>query len=315
MRNPHHPQVEHWRQRAFGKDAPLAPTLFEVDGAKGVRAWTGARMAVKLTRILGPALVWRVMRAILATTNAESAALTAGTDTDGLSRGQFFRGMGGAALAVSFLSSTSVFVSEAHAEQRDARASAQAKKMREEAAEIKRAVSIMEKHMRIGDDGTLELDEDALQADIGLGTVEGIGFGTFEDLRKDLEATNDRIRGGKQRAADVFPSEDVEMVEHKTASPDARSCRGRSGRRWYWWGVKLYLSSCDVNKLLLVYAGYLSVTALCERFPFTTVPCKYIRATLTFSAGYIHYVHAQGGSDGLVIQKSYFRYLPEIYSQ
>lgn len=42
VRSLHHPQVEHWRERAFGKDAPWTPTLFEVGGVGEVRAWTGA---------------------------------------------------------------------------------------------------------------------------------------------------------------------------------------------------------------------------------------------------------------------------------
>jgi len=318
VRSLYHPQVEYWREQALGKDAPWAPTLFEIGGAREVRAWTGLRMAVRLARALGPVSTWRVMQALVQVQPSRarsSMTLATNTDANGLSRGQFFRNMGGAALAASVLSSTGVSISEAHAAQRDARAAAQAKKMREEAAKIRRAVSTMEKHMRIEEDGTLRLDEKGLSNDIRTGSAEGIESEVFDDLKKDLEATNTQIRGGKLRAAEVFPSEDVELVEQKISARDARSCRGRSGRKWYWWGVRLYLNSCDVNKLLLVYAGYLSASALCDKFPFTTVPCKFIRAALTFSAGYIHYVHAQGGSDGLVIQKSYFRYLPKIYSQ
>lgn len=318
VRSLHHPQVEHWRRQALGKDAPWAPTLFEVGGVREVRAWTGSRMAVRLALALGLVSTWRVLSVLggVAYSGARtSTAPATGTDTNGFSRKQFFKSMGGAALAASVLSSTSLSISKAHAAQRGHQAAAQAKKMREEAAEIRRAVSVMEKHMRIGKDGTLGLDEKGLTDDFETGAAEGIESKVFDDLRKDMEATNDQIREGKLRAADVFPSEDVGLVEQKVSARDARSCRGRSGRRWYWWGVRLYLNSCDVNKLLLVYAGYLSVSALCDKFPFTTVPCKFIRAALTFSAGYIHYVHVQGGSDGLVIQKNYFRYLPKIYSQ
>ncbi len=318
VRSLHHPQVEYWRQHALGINAPWAATLFEVGGAREVRAWTGPRMVVRLALALGPVPTWRLMRTlgeVGSSSAGASMALATETDVNGVSRVQFFKSMGGAALAVSGLSSTNVFVSEAHAAQRDARVAAQAKEMREEAAKISRAVSMMEKYMRIGKDGTLGSDEKGLTDDIETGAAEGIEPRVFDDLRKDMEATNAQIREGKLRAADVFPSEDVELVEQKVSTRDARSCRGRSGRRWYWWGVKLYLNSCDVNKLLLVYAGYLSVAALCDKFPFTTVPCKFVRAALTFSAGYIHYVHVQGGSDGLVIQKSYFRYLPKIYSQ
>lgn len=292
VRSLHHPQVEHWREMALGKDAPWAPTLFEVGSVGEVRAWTGPRMAVRLACALGPLSTWRVMKTLgqAGPSRARnSTTLAANTEAKGFSRGQFFKNMGGAALAASVLSSTGVSVSEAHAAQRDARVAAQAKKMREEAARIRRAVSVMEKHMRI-EDGILRLDEKGLSNDIRTGAANEIEPEIFDDLRKDMEATNAQIRGRKLGAAEVFPSEDVELVEQEISGRDARSCRGRSGRRWYWWGVRLYLNSCDVNRLLLVYAGYLSVTALCEKFPFTTVPCKYVRAALTFSAGYIHYV-------------------------
>ncbi len=318
VRSLHDPQVEHWRERTLGKDAPWAPTLFEVGGPGEVRAWTGPRMAVRLARALGPVSAWRVLCVLGEVAHSgvwTSTVPATRTGAGGFSRRQFSKSMGGAALAASVLSSTSLSISKAHAAQRGHRAAVQARKMREEAAEIRRAVSVMERHIRIGRDGTLGLNEEGLANDIGTGAAEGIAPRVFDDLREDMEATNDQIRGGKLRASDVFPSEDVELVEQKVSTLDARSCRGRSGRRWHWWGVRLYLDSCDVNKLLLVYAGYLSVGALCDKFPFTTVPCKFVRAALTFSAGYIHYVHAQGRSDGLVIQKSYFRHLPKIYSQ
>ncbi len=97
-------------------------------------------------------------------------ALATETDVNGVSRVQFFKSMGGAALAVSGLSSTNVFVSEAHAAQRDARVAAQAKEMREEAAKISRAVSVVEEHMRIGKDGTLGLDPDQAYRHVGYGS-------------------------------------------------------------------------------------------------------------------------------------------------
>ncbi len=46
------PQVEHWRKRVLGENAPWAPTLIEVKGAR-VKAWTGVRMGVVLSRRLG----------------------------------------------------------------------------------------------------------------------------------------------------------------------------------------------------------------------------------------------------------------------
>jgi predicted DCC family thiol-disulfide oxidoreductase YuxK len=115
VRSLHHPQVEHWRGQALGENAPWAPTLFEVGGAKGVRVWTGPRMAVKLTRVLGPISTWRLMQALgeVGVPKAVGAGTPSyGAGTVGLSRGQFLRGMGGAALAFGVLSGTS---SPAHA--------------------------------------------------------------------------------------------------------------------------------------------------------------------------------------------------------
>jgi hypothetical protein len=106
VRSLHHPQVEHWRERAFGKDAPWAPTLFEIGGAREVRAWTGARMAVRLARVLGPVSTWRVMQAlgeVGATRLAADGSPAAKMGAAGMSRGQFLKGVGGAALAFGTL--------------------------------------------------------------------------------------------------------------------------------------------------------------------------------------------------------------------
>ena len=315
VRSLHHPQVERWREQALGKDTPWAPTLFEVGGSRGVRAWTGPRMAVRLARILGPVSASKVVFVLgrVGRPRATGARIIpVEIEPGGISRGQFFKGMGGAALVATALPSAGVFATSAQAAESGARVAAEAKKMREESEKIGRAVSLMEKHMRIGANGDLLLDEKELTKDISSGLAKGIESEIFDGLRKDLKVTNAQIHKGQLDAKVVFPSEEVKFVGGKVST---RSCRGRSGRRWFWWGFKLYLNSCDVNKLLLVYAGYLSIAALCDKFPFTAVPCKYIRAVLTLSAGYIHYVHSQGGSDGLVIEKNWWRYLPRIYVQ
>ena len=41
-------QVQEWREKALGQDAPWAPTLFEVNGSE-VRAWTGWWMGAQLS--------------------------------------------------------------------------------------------------------------------------------------------------------------------------------------------------------------------------------------------------------------------------
>lgn len=47
-----HPDVVAWRERAFGPDAPFAPTLLEV-GEGTVRGWHGRSMAARMVRSLG----------------------------------------------------------------------------------------------------------------------------------------------------------------------------------------------------------------------------------------------------------------------
>src|SRR5215210_2717168 len=63
LRSLRSPQVQEWRRRAMGEDAPWAPTLIELRGTEEeVRAWTGPAMAVHLSRSLGPVASWRVMQ-------------------------------------------------------------------------------------------------------------------------------------------------------------------------------------------------------------------------------------------------------------
>jgi hypothetical protein len=101
------PLMEHWRKEVFGEAAPWAPTLVDVDGVREVRAWTGARMAIHLGRALGPLATWRVMQVLgeansdLRLTDSVSARAVSG-----LTRGQFLKAVGGAAVALSILGGT-----------------------------------------------------------------------------------------------------------------------------------------------------------------------------------------------------------------
>ncbi len=106
IRSLYDPQMEHWREQALGKDAGWAPTLVELNGGP-VRAWTGVRMGARLSRVLGPVATWRVMQELgEANTDLELADSAAVRAVSGLSRGQFLKGVGGAAVALSILSGT-----------------------------------------------------------------------------------------------------------------------------------------------------------------------------------------------------------------
>jgi hypothetical protein len=96
VQNLRDPQLMEWRKQALGEDAPWAPTLFEVDGSK-VRAWTGVKLGLVLSRRLGPKDTWRVMQVlggIKAPKETDTAPVT-GVFADGMSRGQFLKGVGG----------------------------------------------------------------------------------------------------------------------------------------------------------------------------------------------------------------------------
>lgn len=55
------PEVQAWRTAALGSDAPWLPTLLRVRG-ETVKTWSGARLAPRLARLLGPARSWSVLK-------------------------------------------------------------------------------------------------------------------------------------------------------------------------------------------------------------------------------------------------------------
>lgn len=129
VRNLNDPEVQKWRKDALGENAKWAPTLFEIEDGK-VKAWTGWRMGWALTRAVGPAVTWQVMQAlgeVGAAPEVEESPLVdklpekaAGTAV-GISRGRFLKSVGGAAVAMSVLSGTSVLASPALAATRKPR--------------------------------------------------------------------------------------------------------------------------------------------------------------------------------------------------
>lgn len=141
----HGPQMVHWREQALGEDAPWAPTLIEANGGE-VKAWTGLKMGLVLSRRLGAVGTWRVMQVL----GEIKSAPKAGTASSiGLSRGQFIKNLGGAVLGVGVLSATSGLASPALA--------AQNKDSVEKAKEVERAIALMEKHIKVTKNNTLFL--------------------------------------------------------------------------------------------------------------------------------------------------------------
>ena len=105
------PAVSRWIERSLGQEAQWAPTLVEVSGDK-VRAWTGPRLGLALSRRLGVRDTWRIIKALGANEEPETASVPT---ERGFNRTQFLKGLGGAALAMSVLSGTDVFVRIANA--------------------------------------------------------------------------------------------------------------------------------------------------------------------------------------------------------
>jgi hypothetical protein len=100
------PFMARWREQALGKDAPWVPTLVEVE-ADAIRAWTGVRMGARLSRALGPLATWRVMQVLgEANDDLELVDSVAARAASGLTRGQFLKGVGGVAVAISILGGT-----------------------------------------------------------------------------------------------------------------------------------------------------------------------------------------------------------------
>lgn len=112
------PELQAWRKEALGEDAPWAPTLFEVKGGKVLRAWIGWRMGLALTRFLGLRDTWKVMQALgemNAAPEPDANGSLVARAAGGMSRGQFLKGVGGAAVAMSVLSTTGNLASSASA--------------------------------------------------------------------------------------------------------------------------------------------------------------------------------------------------------
>ncbi len=117
VRSLHDPDLAHWREEALGENAPWVPTLFEVeDGVAQV--WIGRRMALPLSRKLGLTKTWQLMQVLGDLSGNANADRLGNMDRPPLSRGQFLKGVGGAAVALSVLSGTGALTSAAQAAER-----------------------------------------------------------------------------------------------------------------------------------------------------------------------------------------------------
>jgi hypothetical protein len=99
-----HSEVEDWRKRALGDDAPFVPTLIRVRttasaAGEDVHAWTGLRMVPRLVRNLGLQATLRLLGALGEMRNSSTPASGGDDSPHGIGRAQFLRltGLGVAA--------------------------------------------------------------------------------------------------------------------------------------------------------------------------------------------------------------------------
>lgn len=100
------PDVVRWRERAMGADRVRRPTLLRVTGTEPdvqVRAWTGARMCVQLTRRLGPRSTLRVLQGLGELRRQSSGHPLDRADEGAIGRGRFLRIGAGALVAAGLV--------------------------------------------------------------------------------------------------------------------------------------------------------------------------------------------------------------------
>jgi hypothetical protein len=307
VRSLNDPQVEYWREQALGKDAPWTPTLIEIADTE-VKAWTGLGMGIAFSWHLGPASTWRVMQLIGDMVSIQKPSAAIGSR---LSRGQFLKGIGGAAAAVSILASTGGLLSVAEAAENEVSSSTNHK--------LDQDIPTMEKFMRIASNGTLALDEQRLKHEMNNGSVPQIDPRIYKSLKLSLNATNDQIQASKLEAAEIFPSESATIFSGEASSRNAtlspRShCRGRSGRSFRWWGIRMWFDSCQTDRLIRYTYIEAGAAAMCAAFGF--VPCGVVAAALTlFSAGVLRGAKSGSRIGAIVIDKSWGLRLPKVRPQ
>lgn len=93
-----HPEVVAWRKQALGDDAPYMPTIIRV-GHDGVRAWTGAAMAIRLAARLGVCGTYGLLATLGENRRAEERHAASSADA-GAGRRHFLR-LAGLGVAVS----------------------------------------------------------------------------------------------------------------------------------------------------------------------------------------------------------------------
>lgn len=168
---------------------------------------------------------------------------------------------------------------------------------RAEAEDFDRAVALVEKHLRVAEDGTLALDRKGLARDIKDGAASGIEPSTFATLKEALAHTNAALRSDKIEASDVFPTATDPPAEEPEFT--IMGCRGRNGYTDHWWGRRSYLDDCRTHTLVdALRVG----TVVCGVFP--SMHTRLCGLLSGLGSVYIDRVDRRGGHDGIYINWS-----------
>ncbi|MGB3682540.1 MAG: hypothetical protein WA990_08635 [Rubrobacteraceae bacterium] len=150
----HDPHVNHWRKQALGENAPWAPTLIEVDGGE-VKAWTGLGLSIALSRRLGLIVSWRVLHALREVRSARNEAQRSlrSEAVGGLTRVQFLKGLGGAAVAASVLSGVAAVASPSAAAAKTADLSEEQRRVQRKFIELSQKTPVGETFTLVNENG------------------------------------------------------------------------------------------------------------------------------------------------------------------
>lgn len=319
------PLMEHWRKEVFGEVAPWAPTLVEVEGSV-VSAWTGARMALKLVRVLGLSSALQVLQDMMAARNAnfinsQASPATYDSPSYGINRGQFIKQLGAGALAAGIstlgLGTFSSRASAAGAAEDTGYALASGFATVAERRQFNRAVGLLARHLHVGSNSILQISDAQLSEAIQTGQKEGIPRRIFRELAASLDVANEQILEGNLRGGSRLISPGIEVTEPVSRSKDPgtvsrlKSCRGESSRTYHWWGIRMKLNSCQARTLIYYCTIEAGALSLCNKI--WVIPCRIAQFLLLIQCA--TYQRAAAPGRGIVIDKSWGLKLPRVYSQ
>ena len=170
-------------------------------------------------------------------------------------------------------------------------------KQRAKAQSFDKAVVLMEKHMSEASDGTIELDEAGLKADIDAGAAAGVDRSVFEELQGALENTNNNLETGEMEASEVFPSSATERLASGDMYTAAR-CAGVNSLHTHWYGWHVLMNDCRTHTFSWgLKAGWTAgqIRALLGR----NLPVAIAMTLGNFASSTVDYIDARGGHRGI----------------